>query len=290
MKRGIYIVANDRVIENSIALVNSIRHHNREIPIVLIPFNQDYQRVFSVLNQLHNVQLFPDLAFLETLTDKIGDIFPRDFLKLPNKMRKLVVWFGPLEEFLYIDTDIIVFEDIAQNLDYLSEVNFFCCDYHYLNEQLNNIFSPLVLDNKIFTPAELSDVFNSGLWASKLGIFTEDNLYEILQECAAHREYFDFTKGVTDQPILNYLVLKLLPKRGNLVKLKEGSPGSWAGTPHFQQKDFTLYDQDQPLKYLHWAGVPIQSSAYAQLWKHYRYLHYPVWLQKFTQFLPIRQG
>ena len=27
-------------------------------------------------------------------------------------MRKLVSWFGPLEEFIYIDTDIIVFEDI----------------------------------------------------------------------------------------------------------------------------------------------------------------------------------
>jgi len=274
MNRGIYIVANNKVIENAIALLNSIRCYNQEVPIFLIPFNDDYDQILEILNKLHGVKLFPEMKFIHQFTEKIADIFDRDFLALPYKMRKLAVWFGPLDEFIYIDTDIIVFEDIAANLNKLSEVDFFCCDYHHVNEKLRNIFSPLVKENQIFNNQELEDVFNSGFWASRKGIITEQQMYDILRECSQHREYFDFTQNVTDQPILNYLVLKLINKRYNLVKTTEREPGSWAGSQHFQEQDYILYDQGKRLKYLHWAGISIKSGCpYWKLWKHYRYLH-----------------
>ena len=274
MNRGIYIVGNDKVMENAIALVNSIRCYNQEIAIFLIPFNDDYQKIAATLSRLHGVQVFPNLEFVEQFTRKIAEIFDRNFLALPNKMRKLAVWFGPLDEFIYIDTDIIVFEDIAANLNKLSEVDFFCCDYHHANEKLRNIFSPLVKEEHIFTEKELEDVFNSGFWASRKGTITEQQMYSILRECSQHKEYFDFTQNVTDQPILNYMILKLVSKRYNLVKTSDSEPGSWAGSKHFQEKDYILYDKGKRLKYLHWAGIPIKAgSPYWQLWKHYRYLH-----------------
>jgi hypothetical protein len=274
MNRGIYIVANNKVMENAIALLNSIRFYNQEIPIFLIPFNDDYDQIAATLINLHGVQLFPNLELIEKFTRQIAAIFDRDFLALPHKMRKLAVWFGPLDEFIYIDTDIIVFEDIAANLNKLSEVDFFCCDYHHLNEKLRNIFSPLVKEQHIFTEQELQDVFNSGFWASRKGIITEQQMYQILRSCSQHREYFDFTQNVTDQPILNYLVLKLINKRCNLVKTADGEAGSWAGSLHFQEKDYILYDQGKRLKYLHWAGINIKPGCpYWKMWKHYRYLH-----------------
>ena len=274
MNRGIYIVANDKVIESAIALVKSIRLYNCQVPIFLIPFDDNYHQVAAALSSLHDVRLFPNLEFVQQFTREIGQMFDRDFLALPNKMRKLAVWFGPLDEFLYIDTDIIVFEDIAANLDKLSEVDFFCCDYHYLSEKLRNVFSSVVKEEHIFTDSELQDVFNSGFWASRKGTISESKMYEILRECSQHREYFDFTQNVTDQPILNYIILKLIPKRYNLVKASETEPGSWAGSKHFQEIDYVLYDKGKRLKYIHWAGIPIKSgSPYGQLWKHYRYLH-----------------
>lgn len=289
MNRGIYIVGNDRVLENAIALLNSIRFYNLEVPVFLIPFNDSYQQIAAVLKQLHQVEVFPDLDFIERLTKQIGEIFDRDFLALPNKLRKLAVWFGPLDEFLYIDTDIIVFEDIAANLEKLSEVDFFCCDYHSATDKIRNIFSPLVREQKIFTEAQLEDVFNSGFWASRKGTITEPQMYNLLWECSQHREYFDFTQNVTDQPILNYLVLKLIPKRCNLVKLSDDVPGSWAGSKHFEEIDYVLYESDKRLQYLHWAGVPIKPGGpYWKLWRHYRYLHeanYPVLQRLFRRFL-----
>ncbi|MBH8551240.1 methionine synthase [Nostocaceae cyanobacterium CENA357] len=274
MNRGIYIVANDRVIDNAIALLNSIRCYDAEVLVYLIPFNENYHKVLDTLATLHNVQIFPNLQLIEQFTNRIGEIFDRDFLALPNKMRKLVAWFGPLDEFIYIDTDIVVFEKIADNLDKLAEVDFFCCDYHHANDKLRNIFSPLVKEQKIFTDEQLEDVFNSGFWASRKGVITEQQMDDALCECAMHREYFDFSEGVTDQPILNYLVLKLISKRGNLVKIPGGGPGSWAGSRNFQQREYVLYDRGQQLKYLHWAGTRMKTgSPYWELWEHYRYLH-----------------
>ncbi|NJL01593.1 MAG: methionine synthase [Spirulinaceae cyanobacterium RM2_2_10] len=271
--RGIYIVANDKVKDNAIALLNSIRLYDPDVPVVMIPFNEQYQEVASILSEKHQVQLFPDLEFVEQFTQQIGEIFDRDFLNLPNKMRKLVQWFGPLEQFLYIDTDILVFEPMSQLLDYLNEYEFLCCDYHFKGRKLADVFAPDIGDRGIFSAAELSDVFNSGFWGSRQGIFSLEELYGLLRECAQHREYFDFSQNTTDQPILNYLILKSTEQRLNLVKASDCEPGSWAGSPHFREENRILYDGRQRLRYLHWAGTPMQPGGpYRDLWEYYRYL------------------
>jgi len=61
--KGIYIVANDKVIDNSIALLNSIRLYDEETNIFLIPFDDNYQEVAKCLSEKHGVKLFPDLDF-----------------------------------------------------------------------------------------------------------------------------------------------------------------------------------------------------------------------------------
>jgi hypothetical protein len=291
MTQGIYIVANDKVMENTIALLNSIRFYDRDTPIILIPFNDDYQTLLATIGPLHNVQLFPDLALLERITQNIGEIFDRDFLALPNKMRKLATWFGPLDEFLYIDTDIVVFEKIADQLDRLTNLDFFNADYHFAGEKLRNIFSPVVQAQNIFTDEQLQDVFNSGFWASKKGVITEAQLYDVLRECAQHREYFDFTQGVTDQPVLNYLILTCFPRRANLAK--QGAPGSWGGSQHFENRNYVLYDRGTRLQYIHWAGIAMNPQApYWEVWEHYRYLHEPssaLW-HKVVRLIPLTRN
>lgn len=269
--RGVYIVANDRVKENAIALLSSLRLYDPDIPVYLIPFNEEYQTVAEQLSRMYQVQLFPDLPLLTSLTEKIGEIFPRDFLALPNKMRKLAAWFGPLDEFLYIDTDILFFTPVSQTLSYLDRADFIWCDYHY-KRGLEDVFSNVVLERDIFTPKELEDVFNSGLWGSRKRALSMEQLIDLLKDCAAHREYFDFSSGTTDQPIMNYLVLKAIPQRLNIAKANPEEPGSWGGSSHFEQRGQVLFDGDRPLRYLHWAGTPMRSGGpYRELWTHYRY-------------------
>ena len=273
--RGVYIVANDRVSENAIALMSSIRLRDPDIPVFLIPFNDNHTVVAQRLADLYNVQLFPNLDFLNELTTHIGEIFPQDFLALPNKMRKLAAWFGPLDEFLYIDTDILFFTPVTETLSYLNKADFIWCDYHY-TRGLKDVFSAVVPTQNIFDDEALKDVFNSGLWGSRKSALSLEKLYNVLRECAAHKEYFDFSSGCTDQPIMNYLVLKTIPSRLNIVKANTEEPGSWGGTPHFERKGDVLFDGEKPLRYLHWAGTPMRAGGpYRSLWTHYRYLNDP---------------
>ncbi len=271
--RGVYIVASDKVSNNAIALLSSLRLHDPDIPVFLIPFSPESAKVIQQLADLYDVQLFPDLDLIDSLTQQISEIFPRDFLALPNKMRKLAVWFGPLDEFLYIDTDILFFSPVADTLSYLDRADFIWCDYHY-KRGLEDVFSNVVSDQNIFSSEALKDVFNSGLWGSRKSALSLETLYRVLKECADHREYFDFSSGTTDQPIMNYLVLKTIPNRLNIAKANPNEPGSWGGSPHFEERDHILFDGDRPLRYLHWAGTPMRAGGpYRDLWTYYRYLN-----------------
>ncbi|RZM76534.1 Npun_R2821/Npun_R2822 family protein [Leptolyngbya iicbica] len=273
MSDGVYIVANDRVFDQTIALLSSLRLHNPEIPVFLVPFDEKYGQIWPICRDRFKVQMFPDLPFLGRLTQDIADIFPRDFLRLPNKMRKLSLWFGPLDHFVYIDADILLFQSIESSLEYLNNADFFCCDFQGKGRGLAEVFTSVIHERNIFTETDLKDIFNSGFWGSRKGLFTYEAMLELLKDCAAHREYFDFSTGTTDQPILNYLVLKAAERRVNITQANPDEPGSWAGSSHFQQKGNILYDDDRPLRYLHWAGCPMRPDGpYWELWKTYRFM------------------
>jgi hypothetical protein len=277
MERGIYITANDKVMDHAIACLNSIRCYDPNTPVMLIPYDDNYHLIAQTLKQAHNVELYPDLEFIDRLSRNLQDIFGSDFFARPNQFRKQACWFGPFEKFLYIDTDVVVFSKISQVLDHLNEVDFLCYDYQHKGG-IRNVFSETVIENSVFNETDLQDIFNGGFWASKQGLISEADLYEVFRECASHPDYFDFSQKTSDQPIINYMVLKRLPKRLNLVRADGKGPGNWAGMPHFEYDGMRLVDPQagKALDYLHWAGIRIQAGCpYWDIWLHYRYLNDP---------------
>ena len=274
MSRGIYITANDKVADHAIALLNSIRAYDKETPVVLIPYDENYYEVASILKSRFNVTVYEDLEFIDRLSKRLHSTFGEKFFARPNQFRKQACWFGEFDEFLYIDTDIVVFEKIIDNLDHFDKYDFLSCDYQHRGG-IKNVFSQTVINEKVFSTDELQDIFNGGWWASKKGLISEQDIYETFAECAAHPQYFDFTQKTSDQPIINYMILKRIQKRFNLVNLDDKIPGSWAGSTHFIREGNILVDpsSDRPLQYLHWAGVRIEPGcAYWDIWAHYRYL------------------
>lgn len=276
--RGIYITANDKFTEQAIALLNSIRHYDPDIPITLIPYDETHEAIAARLKQDYGVALYHDLDFIERLAQQLYTIFGEGFFARPNQFRKQACWFGDYDEFLYIDTDIVVFERIADNLDALAQYDFLCCDYQHRGG-ITNVFNPAVFETGVLDERDRTAIFNCGWWAAKKGLFTEDDLYRVFAECAAHPDYFDFSQKTSDQPIINYLILKnLLPERRfNLVNRPGGAPGSWAGSRQFEQRGERLFDpncHDQPLQYLHWAGIRLAPGCpYWDIWQQYRYLN-----------------
>jgi hypothetical protein len=277
MKRGIYITANDRVTEQAIALLHSIRARDAEIPVMLIPYDDNYQAIAETLGEQFGVTVYPDLPLVDDLANKIYDIFGEKFFARPNQFRKQVCWFGEFDHFLYIDTDIVVFDKIAESLDFLDTYDFLCCDFQH-KKGIKDVFSPTVLEKGVFTESDLSGMFNGGFWAGKKNLLSESDLFATFQECAEHREYFDFSQKTSDQPIINYMILKKVPNRFNLVYAEGWGAGNWGGSAHFQRQGNGLFDPktNQTLKYLHWAGIRIQPGClYWDIWKYYRYLGDP---------------
>jgi Mannosyltransferase putative len=274
MSRGIYITANDKVTDHAIALLNSIRAYDPETPVVLIPYDENFHEVASILKSRFGVTLYKDLEFIDRLSKRLHSTFGEKFFARPNQFRKQACWFGEFDEFLYIDTDIVVFEKIIDNLNHFDQYDFLSCDYQHRGG-IKNVFSEAVIHKNVFSSDELEDIFNGGWWASKKGLISEQDIYETFAECAAHPEYFDFTQKTSDQPIINYMILKRIEKRFNLVNLDDQVPGSWAGSTHFIREGEILIDPsyDRPLQYLHWAGVRIEPGcSYWDIWAHYRYL------------------
>lgn len=276
MNRGIYITANDKVLEQAIALMNSIRRYDKDTPVVLIPYNDDYLQAAEYLGERYGVTVYEDLEFIERLSKRLQVTFGESFFARPNQFRKQACWFGPFDQFLYIDTDIVVFEPIIQALDYLEDYDFLCCDYQHRGG-LTNLFTPKILTDGVFTEVEVQDTFNGGFWGSKKGLLSEDDLYETFQACASVADYFDFSQKTSDQPIINYMILKRIPRRFNIVRRPGGAPGNWGGSSHFTAlSEYRLFDPtvNQPLQYLHWAGIRIEPGCpYWDIWQHHRYLN-----------------
>lgn len=275
MKRGIYITANDKVLDQAIALLNSIRLFDAETPVVLIPYDDNYQVAAQRLGQDFGVTVFEDIPLIERVSNQLHSIFGENFFARANQFRKQACWYGPFDQFLYIDTDIVVFNKIIDTLNYLDNYDFLCYDYQHKGG-ITNIFTPEVFKAGIFQEEDVKSLFNCGFWASKKNLLSEQELYNTFQDCANHPEYFDFSQKTSDQPIINYMILKRVARRFNIVHRPEQAPGSWAGSSHFETLDNRLIDPtvNQPLDYLHWAGIRIQPGcAYWDIWEYYRYLN-----------------
>ncbi len=94
MTKGIYIIANDKVTDHAIALLNSIRLHDKETPIVMIPYDDNYHKIADTLGKHYGVKVYEDLEFIDRLSNKLYETFGGKFFARPQSISQtsLLVW------------------------------------------------------------------------------------------------------------------------------------------------------------------------------------------------------
>lgn len=298
MENGVYILANDIVYDQLIALINSLEKNvGIDLPICVVPYDDNTEKSRLATQRYAQVQWFDDKTLLkkwETFASKIwqansaalADWRSRGIsgISRMGMHRRFCCFDGPFDKFVYLDADILAMNNFDLLFNRLDDYDFVTYDFQY--KDLSHVFAVDAPNlTEVFERDRLdTEIFCAGLFASKKGLFTDKMLSDLLANLQAGDAEILYYNG-PDQSILNYMVMKSNIHAINLSRTlpAEARTGCCVTSPHFQERDYVLFDKGQRLTYLHYIGVSSRLFAkvcagenilfpYRDLFLHYRYL------------------
>ncbi|WP_373538106.1 Npun_R2821/Npun_R2822 family protein [Microcoleus sp.] len=298
--KGICTLANDKVYDQLIALLNSIEVIlGSNIPVCIYPFDDQIEQIKTEIVNRPNVFIYEDSASIQRWDKFMQAAAPerlnRKKFRLYGAHRRFCAFDGPFEKFIYMDADTLVMNSLDAVFQKLEESDFVVYDFQFTDPtKVYNIQSLKLLE--VFEQNRIdSEIFCSGFYASKQGLF-EQNTREWLLAKLQSGEAEILYAGAGEQPLLNYMVMKTGMKSYNFAcSLPDGDKtGCSVTSQHFEERDNILYDKGNRLTYLHYIGVPPDlirrvcageniEFPYRDLFLHYRYLREPEKRPVFTQ-------
>ncbi len=251
---GLYCLANDAVLDWTLAFLESVRTYNPSVELVLIPFDDKVDRLAALASTYDFTIL--DLPGVLNDLDLIGrTLYPGSYAG-EKVFRKFAAFHGPFDEFLFLDSDIIVLTALDPLMSKLlasqSDLMFFDTspDWVYADpafrQQMRQEFR--------------SREFASGALVSRKGFLGVEDLSAVC--CERDRLQKVFAVGVFDQPYWNYLVDR---KQARVAAAYDIIPdlatGSWAAEPVDTSVKSLRMGEASPvtkrgktLPFMHWAG------------------------------------
>lgn len=301
MTFGICTLANDWVYDQVVALLNSIEVNGGcELPVCILPYDDQLDRLQELIRQRPQVQLFHDREIIARWDDFVARIWAlhpdarRRWNAIGSKgihrmgtHRRLCAFDGPFERFFYMDADTLLLSSIQPLARWLDTYDWVSYDFQYKHlAHVYEVASPRLW--QVFSPQTLHDqVFCSGFYGSHRGLFSARQMHEFWQHLSDGEAEILYPMA-PDQTILNYLVMRSNVPSVNLAHALSPAErtGNSANSKHFQRRQGRLYDQGRPLTYLHYIGIPADCFGqlcrgqnidvpYRDLFLHYRYHHSP---------------
>lgn len=297
---GICTLANDRVYDQLVALLNSIEAiQGAEMPVCVYPYDDNIAQIAAEIGRRPNVELYDRAISIQQWDEfvcNIWDVHPTaqehwqkigsDKYHRVGTHRRYCAFDGPFDRYVYMDADTLLMSPLQSIFAELNHHDFVVYDFQYkdLSHVYNGSSAKLT---ELFTPEQLEEIFCSGFYASKRGIFDSQQrewLLEQLRQGEAEVLY----DMAPDQTILNYMVMRSGISSYNFAHhLKESEiTGCCVTSTHFEAKDNILYDKGNRLTYIHYIGLSSQlfrrvcageniDFPYREIFLHYRYLHEP---------------
>lgn len=310
MLDGIYILANDVVYDQLVALLNSIEKNvGSNFPVCIIPYDLKLEKVRTQLETRKQVSILdkPDiLSRWEKFADQIWHTHPSAFQDWQKRgvngvnrlgMHRRFCGFdddAPFARFIYLDGDTLVLNSLDFIFQQLDESDCVVYDFQYKDpSHVYNVNSSRLC--QVFPEARVkSEIFCAGMYASKRGLFPQakrDWLISQLQSGDGEILY----PYAPDQSILNYMLMKsgIAVYNFSLNLPAEEKTGCCVTSVHFEMQDNLLYDKGVRLTYLHYIGISAEAFTrlcggenmdipYRDIFLYYRYLHEPEKCPQFT--------
>jgi hypothetical protein len=299
MTKGIYTFANDVVFDQLVALLNSIEANvDPAIPVCIIPYDDQLDRVRSEIKQRSNVTLFKNaesIAYWEDFAARAWGSHRKaqrvwkergwsSTYRL-ERHRKLCCLDGEFDQYVYFDADTLALSSLDRVFEKLNQFDWVTYDFQHCSDfnYIVDCSEPKLFD--LFSQDYLaSHLFCSGWFASKKGVFDRARLNELLNKLESGESEVMAWRD-SDQAVLNYLVLRSGISYCNLAFEADATGCHW--TSQFHEKDHRLYDDnDRQVTYLHYMSVSSSQFRqlcaghdvelpYRDLFLHYRYLKSP---------------
>lgn len=298
---GICTLANDRVCNQAIALLNSIEAIlGKDFPVCIYPYDDNLEQIKAAIANRPNVQLYDNRdsiavwdnfaraawATHPTASQRWSESGIQGFYRL-GTYRRYCGFDGPFDRFLYMDADTILLSDPNPIFEQLERHD--CVVYDFQFKDLTHIFDVNSAKlTQVFPQQRLErEIFCSGLFASKPGEFSPEQRDWLIAQLKNGEGEILYPMA-PNQSLLNYMLMRSGKSICNLaLELpEEKATGCSVTSSHFQHRDNILYDKGNPLTYLHYIGISSQfftqlcegeniGFPYRDIFLHYRYLHEP---------------
>ncbi|MFS2015405.1 hypothetical protein ACEN88_02375 [Massilia sp. CT11-108] len=273
--RGVYFLANNGVFEQSVGFLRSFRTHNPKLPLCLIPFDSDFDKI-SALKNTYSFSVFDDSSLLASC-DAISEKFHG--FKL-GTYRKLVAWEGIFDDFIYIDVDTVVIDSVDFAFEHLKQHDYVAS--HSNIETIRRwVWKDSVYSTNLLTTPQIAYSANTGFFVSRRGLLPMKHCSAKVSGGLELKESMEL--DCMEQPFLNYLVVTSGYSYTSLLRLltAENAPAAklewWAGTPAGRVEEGKLYHPSgAPIFLVHWAGFSNNFGGsraglpYRDLWEFYR--------------------
>lgn len=262
-KRGIAVIANDKVMHWLLPFLESYLATNASIPLFLIPYDDNVNKTRKVADAYGVSFVDIDSRELDALSKRL---YPFSLGKR-FRLRKLLSLALPLDRVVYLDVDIILFRDLRPLLDLIApgEVDFLIIaktiEYVYNKKAVNY---PYLRDPPLF---------NDGFFITSNKILTIQHFYDAM---AADEKIFHEVRqrgGLYAQPLTNFVVHR---KGLKVVPVYELVPDASGESYHKAQgvtfcADGPLDKDGAKIYFAHWPGITgaPKGGMFDDLWADY---------------------
>ncbi|MFN6481892.1 MULTISPECIES: hypothetical protein [unclassified Nostoc] len=269
---GVYFSANDVVYDWTIAFLNSFRTFNPDLRLILIPFNEQCDRLLK-LSDTYNFEVYTDSSF--SRLEAIGQAFELGYTPTgPYWFRRYASFWGVLEYFMYLDARQIVLAELKTFIEAVETLKF---DFLHYDCAIDQVYELGAFRQELLRQ-DRGRGFLSGLWASRKGLFSIEE-FELLAE-GALKIRDQLNPRNTDQTFINYCCDMKPVRYGHLAEVIGGiCQNGWARqSGKIYQKDGKYYlwdygglDHNKRVILIHWAGYRL-NILMPHKYLFYRYL------------------
>lgn len=304
--RGIYTLANDVVIDQLIALLNSIEVNvSPDLPICIIPYDDRLEQVREELKNRPNVSLFENQESIqrwETFADEVWTAHPREQESKMTRprwyrghlQRKFVAFDGDFDEFAFYEADNLAMKPVDGVFEKLQEYDFVFDDWeHKKATPVAALNIPLIEASTSYKEADIRPkIHDASFFGSKKGFFSPSELSDLKEKLIAKREV-EWINGIgwwDDVFLFNYLTFRCDRPLYNYTLSPNGQDrtGNCADRDPFVNVNNVLVNEQglKPIHRIHYMNYSSKDFArlclgedadirYKDIFLHYRFLKQP---------------